>query len=105
MAFVHRVEYYEPWPGTPSFHCRELLAKNEVFEKHPATTVEESEDYTDQDYNCVYPVRVLSRSACEWQRLTLLRLQAYRILVNDGECSGGEKRVPVRSWSNPRNKA
>jgi hypothetical protein len=49
MAFVHRVEYYEPWPGTPSFHCREFLAKSEVFEKHPATTVEESENYTDQD--------------------------------------------------------
>jgi hypothetical protein len=80
------------------------LAKNEVFEKHPATTVEESEDYTDQDYNCVYPVRVLSRLACEWQRLTLLKLQANRILVNDGGYLGGMKRVPARRQSNPRNK-
>jgi hypothetical protein len=33
-----------------SFQCRELLAKSEVFEQQTATTVEESEDRTDQEY-------------------------------------------------------
>jgi hypothetical protein len=51
----------------PSFHYRELLAKSEVFEKQSATAVEESEDRTDQKYNRVYHVRVLSCFACEWQ--------------------------------------
>jgi hypothetical protein len=49
----------------PSFQCCELLAKSEVFEKQPATTVEESEDHTRQEYKRVYHVRVLSRFACE----------------------------------------
>jgi hypothetical protein len=60
-----------------------LLAKSEVFEKQSATTVEESEDRIDQEYNRVYHVRVLSRFACEWQCHTLLKSQADRILAND----------------------
>jgi hypothetical protein len=83
MAFVHPVEKYEPWPGTPSFHCREFLAKNEVFEKHPATTVEESEDHTCQEYKRVYHVRVVSGFACEWQCRILLKSQTDTILARD----------------------
>ena len=67
----------------PSFQCRELLAKGQVFEKQSATTMEESEDRTDQEYKRVYHVRVLSRFACEWQCRILLKSQADRILVND----------------------
>ena len=67
----------------PSFQCRELLAKSEVFEKQPATTVEESEDRTGQEYKRVYHVRVPSRFACEWQCRILLKLQADRILAWD----------------------
>ena len=94
--------FNEPVNWTPFVSLsRELLAKSEVFEKHPATTVEESGDFTDQDYNCVYPVRGLSRLACEWQRLSLLKLQAYRILVDDGGCLGGLRKSsckkPVKS--------
>lgn len=48
----------------PSFQCRKLLAKSEVFEKQPATIVEESEDCTRQKHKRVYHVRVLSRFAC-----------------------------------------
>jgi hypothetical protein len=67
----------------PSFQYRELLAKSEVFEKEPATTVEESDDRTDQEYKRVYHVRVLSRFACEWQCRILLKSQADRVLAND----------------------
>jgi hypothetical protein len=59
------IEYYEPWPGMPSFQCRELLAKSEVFEKQPATTVKESEDRTNQENTRVNQMRVLSRFARE----------------------------------------
>ena len=48
-----------------------------------ATTLEESEDRTHQEYNRVYHVRVLSRFACEWQCRILLKSQADRILAND----------------------
>jgi len=50
------VEYYELWPGAPSFQCRELLAKSEVFEKQPATTVEQLADRAHQEYKRVYHV-------------------------------------------------
>jgi hypothetical protein len=66
-----------------SLHRRELLTKNEVFEKQPATTVEESEDQTDQEYDRVYHGRVLSRFACEWQCRILLKSRTDRILAND----------------------
>jgi len=66
-----------------SFQYRELLAKSEVFEKQPATTVEESENRTRQDYKRVYHVRVLPRFACEWQCRILLKSQADRILARD----------------------
>jgi hypothetical protein len=44
-----------------------LVAKSDVFEQQTATTVEESEDRTDQEYKRVHHVRVLSRFAREWQ--------------------------------------
>jgi hypothetical protein len=66
-----------------SFQYRELLAKGEVFEKQPVTTVEESEDRTRQEYERVYHVRVLSRFACEWQCRIVLKSQADRILARD----------------------
>jgi hypothetical protein len=66
-----------------SFQCRELLAKSEVFEKQPATTVEESEDRTRQKHKRVYHVRVLSRFACEWQCRILLKSQTDGILARD----------------------
>jgi hypothetical protein len=67
----------------PSFQYRELLAKSKVFEKQHATTLEESEDRTRQEYKRFYHVRVLSRFACEWQCRILLKLQADRILARD----------------------
>jgi hypothetical protein len=67
----------------PSFQCRELLAKSEVFEQQTAMTAEESEDRTDQEYKCVYHMRVLSRFACEWQCRILLKSQADRVLAKD----------------------
>jgi hypothetical protein len=66
-----------------SFQSRELLAKSEVFEKQPATTLEDSEDRTRQKHKRVYHVRVLSRLACEWQCRILLKSQADGILAND----------------------
>jgi len=66
-----------------SFQYRELLAKSEVFEKQPATTVEESENRTRQEYKRVYHVRVLPRFACEWQCRILLKSQPDRILARD----------------------
>ena len=77
------VEYRESWPWTPSFQCRQLLAKGQVFEKQSATTMEESEDRTDQQYKRVYHVRVLSRFVCEWQCRILLKSQADGILARD----------------------
>ena len=77
------IEGRESWPGMSSFQYRELLAKSEVFEKQPATTVEESENRTRQKYKRVYHVRVLPRFACEWQCRILLKSQADRILARD----------------------
>jgi hypothetical protein len=68
-----------------SFQYRELLAKSEVFEKQTATTVEESENRTRQEYKRVYHVQVLPRFACEWQYRILLKSQADRILARDTE--------------------
>jgi hypothetical protein len=65
----------------PSFQCRKLLAKSQVFEKQPATTLEELEDHTRQEYKRVNHVRVLSCFACEWQCHILLKSQADRILA------------------------
>jgi hypothetical protein len=59
--------------------------KCEVFEKQPATTMEESEDRTSQGYQRVYHARVLSRFACESQCRILLKPQADRILASDKE--------------------
>jgi hypothetical protein len=76
-----------------SFQCRELLAKSEVFEKQPATTLEGSEDRTRQEDKRVYHVRVLSRFACECQSRILLKLQTDRILARDSrECCGGRRK-------------
>ena len=77
------IECSEPWPRLSAFQCREWLAKGQVFEKQSATTMEESEDRTDQEYKRVYHVRVLSRFVCEWQCRILLKSQADRILAND----------------------
>ena len=66
-----------------SFQYRELLAKNEVFEKQTVTTVENSEDRTRQEYKRVYHVRVLSRIPSEWQCRILLKSQADGILARD----------------------
>jgi|SRR5580704_8765002 hypothetical protein len=66
-----------------SFQCHKLLAKRQVFEKQPATTVEELEDHTRQEYKRVNHVRVLSRFACELQCHILLKSQADRILTRD----------------------
>ena len=63
----------------PSFQCRELLVKSEVFERQPATTVEESGDRTDEEYKRVYHVRAPSRFAREWQCHLPLKSQAARI--------------------------
>ena len=49
----------------PSLQYGELLAKSEVFEKQFATTVDESENRTRQEYKRVYNVRALPRFACE----------------------------------------
>ena len=67
----------------PSFQYRELLVKSEIFDQQTATTVEESEDRTDQEYKRVYHVRVLSRLACDWQCRILLKSQADRVLARD----------------------
>jgi hypothetical protein len=42
-----------------------LLTKNKVFKEQSATTLEESENRTRQEYERVYHMRVLSRFACE----------------------------------------
>jgi hypothetical protein len=65
------------------FQCRELLARSEVLEQQTATTVEESEDRTEQEYKRVYRVRVLSRFACEWQWRILLKSRADSVLAKD----------------------
>jgi hypothetical protein len=67
----------------PPFQCRKLLAKSQVFEKQHATTVEELEDHTCQEYKRVNHLRVLSRFAFEWQCRILLKSQADRILARD----------------------
>src|SRR6266853_3940725 len=71
--FIERCQS-RPWMS--SFQCRELLAKSEVFEKQPATTLEESEDRARQECKPVYHVRVLSRFGCGWQCRILLKSQA-----------------------------
>lgn len=85
----------------PSFQYRELLATSEVFEKQLATTVEESENRTRQEYKRVYHARVLSRFACEWQCRILLKSQAARILARDSppNCRGvGSLSIWWRCW-------
>src|SRR6267142_6493972 len=67
----------------PSFQYRELLAKSELFDQQTATTGEESEDRTDQEFKRVYYMRVLSRLACDWQCRILLKSQADRVLARD----------------------
>ena len=70
-----------------SLQCRELLAKNEVLKKEPATSAEESKNCTNQESNGVNHSRVLSHFACGRQRSILLKSQADRILAKEGQRS------------------
>jgi hypothetical protein len=80
-----------------SFQCHKLLAKRQVFEKQPATTVEELEDHTRQEYKRVNHVRVLSRFACELQCHILLKSQADRISTRDNLSELGLGGRPARA--------
>ena len=77
------VEYCESWPGMPSFQCRELLTKSEVFNQEAATCVEEAKNGAEQESKGLCHAGLLSRFACGTQRYILLKSQADRILAND----------------------
>jgi hypothetical protein len=75
----------------------ELLAKGEVFQKQPTMSVEEAPDRSRQEPNGVYPVPVLSHSACGWQRRMLLKSQADRILAKDNKSGQSIARSVISS--------
>ena len=65
----------------PSFQCRELLTKGQVFKKEPTTSTEEPKKSACQESDGTDHAKVLSHFVCERQRCTLLKAQAECILA------------------------